>query len=76
MTTLLYHLFSCATVSTLTIEYGAILWRTRPYNQYIQISKLFFNEKCDQVVMNLLAATDVGMFLPKPMKEQEEGQVE
>jgi hypothetical protein len=31
----------------------------------VQISELFSMEKCDQAVMDFLAATDVGKFPPK-----------
>jgi len=32
--------------------------------RYVQISELFSMEKCNQVVMDLLAGTEVGRFLP------------
>jgi hypothetical protein len=31
----------------------------------VQVSELFSMEKCDQVVMDFLMATDVGKFPPK-----------
>ena len=46
--------------------------------RHVQISELFSMEKCDQAVMDFLAATDVGKFPPKQAEEhgQEEcGQV-
>jgi hypothetical protein len=36
----------------------------------VQISELFSMEKCDQVVMDFLAATDVGKFPPQPAEER------
>jgi len=36
---------------------------------HVQISVLFFMEKCDQAVMDSLAATDVGQFPPKLAEE-------
>ena len=35
----------------------------------MQISELFSMEKCDQAVMDFLAATDVGKFPPKLAEE-------
>jgi hypothetical protein len=37
--------------------------------QQIQMSELFFMEKCDQMVMDFLAATDIGKFPPKLAEE-------
>jgi hypothetical protein len=34
-----------------------------------QLSELFFMEKCDQAVLDFLAATDVGKFPPKRVEE-------
>jgi hypothetical protein len=45
----------------------------------VQISELFSMEKCDQAVMDFLAATDVGKFPPKQAEErgqEERGQEE
>jgi hypothetical protein len=45
----------------------------------VQISELFSMEKCDQAVMDFLAATDVGKFPPKLAEEpgqEEPGQEE
>jgi hypothetical protein len=33
--------------------------------RHVQISELFSIEECDQAVMDFLAATDIGKFLPK-----------
>ena len=33
--------------------------------RHVQISELFMIEECDQVVMDFLAATEVGKFQPK-----------
>jgi len=42
--------------------------------RHVQISELFSMEQCDQLVMNIVAATDVGKFPPKvvevPMQEE------
>jgi len=37
--------------------------------RHVQISELFSMEKCDQAVMDFLAATDVGKFPPKQTEE-------
>jgi hypothetical protein len=39
-------------------------WKASGY-RYMQISRLFSMEKCDQAVMDFLAATDVEKFPPK-----------
>jgi hypothetical protein len=36
----------------------------------VQISELFSMKKCDQAVMDFLAATDMGKFPPKQMEER------
>jgi hypothetical protein len=36
----------------------------------VQISELFSMEKCNQAVMDFLAATDVGKFPPKLAEER------
>jgi hypothetical protein len=38
--------------------------------RHVQISELFSMEKCDQAVMDFLAATDVGKFPPKQTEER------
>ena len=38
--------------------------------RHVQISELFSMEKCDQAVMDFLAATDVGKFPPKQAEER------
>jgi hypothetical protein len=38
--------------------------------QYVQVSDLFSMEKCDQAVMDFLAATNIGKFQPKRVKEE------
>jgi hypothetical protein len=37
--------------------------------RHVQISELFSMEKCDQAVMDFLAATDIGKFPPKQTEE-------
>jgi hypothetical protein len=38
----------------------------------VQVSELFSMEKCDQAVMDFLAATDVGKFPPMQVEERVE----
>jgi hypothetical protein len=44
-------------------------WKAGRY-RHVQISELFSMEKCDQVVMDFLAATDVGKFPPNLAEER------
>ena len=44
-------------------------WRTSRY-RHVQMSELFPRETCDQAVMDVLVATDVGKFMPKRAEER------
>jgi hypothetical protein len=43
-------------------------WKAGRY-RHVQVSELFSLEKCNQAVIDFLAATDVGKFSPKRVEE-------
>jgi len=43
-------------------------WKAARF-RHVQVSELFPMEKCSQVVMDFLVATDVGKFPPKRLEE-------